>query len=76
MYTANDCQTAGTIDRPVNDDVANVLEREMEVTIENWYCRVEKEHDLTAIPLSREQRCAHLPEMLHDRVTRLRRQFL
>ena len=54
------------------DNVANVLERETEVTIDNWYSRVEKENDLITVPLSREQRCAHLPEMFRDLVTRLR----
>jgi hypothetical protein len=57
---------------PVYDDVASVLERETEVTIENWYGRVEKERGLITITLSREQRCAHLPEMFRDLVTRLR----
>jgi hypothetical protein len=57
---------------PVNEDVAGVLERETEVTIDNWYSRVEKENDLISVPLSREERCAHLPEMFRDLVTRLR----
>jgi len=41
-------------------DVATVLER------------VEQELDLSAIPLSRKDRCAHLPEMFVDLVNRLR----
>ena len=57
---------------PVNDDVASVLERETDVTIDNWYSRVERENDLITVPLSREERCAHLPEMFRDVVTRLR----
>ncbi len=57
---------------PVNDNVANVLERETDATIDNWFGRVEKENDLITIALSREQRCAHLPEMFRDIVTRLR----
>jgi hypothetical protein len=57
---------------PVNDNVANVLERETEETINNWYSRVEKENDLITVALSRQERCAHLPEMFHDIVTRLR----
>jgi hypothetical protein len=40
---------------PVNDDVASVLERVTEVSIENWYGRVEKENDVITVPLSREQ---------------------
>jgi hypothetical protein len=57
---------------PREDNVANVLERETEVTIDNWYSRVEKEKELISIVLDRDQRCAHLPEMFRDLVTRLR----
>lgn len=53
-------------------DIATVLERETQVTIDNWYNRVESELDLASIPLSREDRCAHLPEMFRDLVGRLR----
>jgi hypothetical protein len=56
----------------VSENVANVLERETSETIDNWYGRVEKENDLITVALSREQRCAHLPEMFRDIVTRLR----
>jgi hypothetical protein len=57
---------------PTNDNVANVLERETPATIDNWYGRVEKENDLITVPLNRDQRCAHLPEMFRDIVRRLR----
>jgi hypothetical protein len=53
-------------------DVATVLERETQVTIDNWYARVESELDLSTVPMSREDRCAHLPEMFLDLVNRLR----
>jgi hypothetical protein len=53
-------------------DVASVLERETATTIDTWYTRVEAEKDLTNIPLSRKDRCAHLPEMFKDLVFRLR----
>ena len=56
----------------VSENVANVLERETSGTIDNWYGRVEKENDLITVALTREQRCAHLPEMFRDIVTRLR----
>jgi hypothetical protein len=52
-------------------DVATVLERETQVTIDNWYNRVEKELE-AGIPLTRDERCAHLPEMFMDLVYRLR----
>jgi hypothetical protein len=53
-------------------DVASVLERETQPTIDNWYARVEAELDLASVPLSRTDRCAHLPEMFRDLVGRLR----
>jgi hypothetical protein len=72
MDASNHPQAIGTLDMPVNDNVANVLERETDVTIDNWYSRVERANDLITVPLSREERCAHLPEMFRDVVTRLR----
>ena len=56
----------------VKYDVASVLEREAQSTIANWYARVEGEADLVNVPLSRRDRCAHLPEMFRDLVSRLR----
>jgi len=56
----------------VQNDVATVLERETQVTIDNWYARVEAELELSTIPLSRTDRCAHLPGMFLDLVNRLR----
>ena len=53
-------------------DVATVLERETQATIDNWYTRVEAERGLRTIPLSRKDRCAHLPGMFRDLVIRLR----
>jgi hypothetical protein len=63
---------AGEFQMPEKFDVATVLERETQVTIDKWYDRVEKEKDLVTIPLSRTDRCAHLPEMFRDLVSRLR----
>jgi hypothetical protein len=53
-------------------DVASVLEREADTTIGEWYKRVEDVPGLVAIPLGREERCAHLPGMFRDLVSRLR----
>jgi len=52
-------------------DVASVLERETVTTIANWYRLVETEPSLTRIRLSQQDRCAHLPEMFRDLVSRL-----
>ncbi len=53
-------------------DVATVLERETQTTITNWYALVEADPELAAIPLSRDDRCKHLPEMFRDLVSLLR----
>ena len=53
-------------------DIASVLARETNATIDNWYDLVEKEPSLAAVPLTRAERCAHLPEMFNDLVHRLR----
>jgi hypothetical protein len=62
----------GALQMPMKYDVASVLERETQSTITNWYSRVEEEPGLVEIPLSREDRCAHLPELFRDLVFRLR----
>ena len=53
-------------------DVASVLEREIQVTIANWYALVRAEPELSAIPLSREDRCMHLPALFRELVSRIR----
>jgi hypothetical protein len=53
-------------------DIASVLERETDTTVAAWYARVEGEADLFSVALTREERCAHLPDMFRDLVFRLR----
>ena len=55
-----------------NDGVADILERETKATIASWLSKVKEEPDIITISLSDEERCAHLPEMFLDIVTRLR----
>ena len=54
------------------ETVADILERQLEVVIKEWLARVEKEPDLTAIPLNYDERTGHLPQLLHDVISRLR----
>jgi len=54
-------------------DVASVLERDTQFTIANWLAMVDEEPDLFSVPLSAKDRCAHLPQMFHDLVARLRK---
>ena len=55
-----------------NDKVADILEREANTMIASWLSKVNAEMDIITIPLSAEDRCAHLPEMFDDIVVRLR----
>jgi hypothetical protein len=48
------------------------LQRERDVTVQNWLKLVEESAELTWIPLGRKQRAAHLPRLLGDIVIRLR----
>ena len=52
--------------------VASILERETLATIHDWLDRVDREDELTCVPLSKEQRTGHLPKLLEELVHRLR----
>ena len=54
------------------ETVADIIERQLDVVIQEWLTRVDKEPDLAAIPLSYQERTGHLPQLLHDVVRRLR----
>jgi hypothetical protein len=51
--------------------VAQILEREQGSLIHDWFTLVEKQEDLTAIPLTYEERSGHLPQLLADVIARL-----
>ena len=52
--------------------VADILEQELDPTIQEWLKLVEKEPDLIRIPLNFDERTGHLPRLLHDVIARLR----
>jgi len=54
------------------ESVADILDRDLDAVIQDWLSRVEKESDLTCIPLNFEERTGHLPQLLHDVIGRLR----
>jgi RsbRD-like negative regulator of sigma factor len=54
------------------ESVADLLESQLDSIIHEWLARVEKEPDLTIIPMSYQDRTGHLPQLLHDVITRLR----
>jgi CheY-like chemotaxis protein len=53
------------------ETLATILERTTDAGIADWYEGVEKEESLMAIPLSREERCKHLPQLFCDLADRL-----
>ena len=59
--------------RPASTEcVADILERDLDATIDDWMAHVEKEPDLARIPLGFKDRTGHLPKLLHDVIARLR----
>ena len=54
------------------ESVASILERDLDATIQDWMKLVERDGELTCIPLSFEDRTGHLPNLLADLVCRLR----
>jgi len=54
------------------ESVADILERDLDDVIQEWLIRVDKEPELTAIPLNYEDRTGHLPQLLRDVIVRLR----
>lgn len=61
----------GPLQKRKIENLAAILERTTEDGIADWYAEVEKESSLMAIPLSREIRCAHLPQLFFDLSRRL-----
>jgi DNA-binding response OmpR family regulator len=60
------------IKRVKPESVASILERELELTIQNWLDTVEQDAELICIPLSRNERTGHLPKLLRDIIRRMR----
>jgi DNA-binding response OmpR family regulator len=61
-----------TIKRAKTESVASILERDSDVTIQNWLDLVEADAELMCIPLARKDRTGHLPKLLQDIIVRLR----
>lgn len=52
--------------------VASILEREALSTIADWLARVNRDNELTPVPLSDRERTGHLPQLMRELVHRLR----
>ncbi len=56
------------------ENVAAVLERELQATIDRWMKRVEEVPSLMEVRLSREERMGHLPQLIEDLIARLQQE--
>jgi DNA-binding response OmpR family regulator len=56
----------------IAEPAADILERNVSTTVSAWYDRVMAEARITQIALSREERTAYLPMLLHELISRLR----
>jgi len=54
------------------ESVASILERDTDLTIQNWLELVDRDTELTCVPLNNLERTGHLPKLLRDVVLRLR----
>jgi CheY-like chemotaxis protein len=54
------------------ESVAMILERAAPSCIEDWFLEVQRDSGLMIVPLTRERRCGHLPQLFRDLVARLR----
>jgi DNA-binding response OmpR family regulator len=58
--------------KPSKESVANILERDANLTIQRWLSRVKEVGDLATLPLSDVDRTDHLPEIIKNIAQRLR----
>ncbi|HTC56916.1 MAG TPA: response regulator [Candidatus Sulfotelmatobacter sp.] len=59
--------------RPLpTESVASILEHDLDATIQDWLALVERDEELTCIPLTFEDRTGHLPNLISDLIYRLR----
>jgi len=58
--------------KPGKESVATLLERDIGVTVQRWLSRVHQIKELTSLPLSDNERTAHVPEILKNITGRLR----
>jgi hypothetical protein len=53
------------------ETVATILDRSTQECIEEWFNHVRVNRELITVPLTREERCSHLPQVFRDLVHRL-----
>jgi DNA-binding response OmpR family regulator len=72
VKTIKDRLALGAHPAPAVESVADILERQAELTIDEWLLKVDVERHLFSVPLSNRDRSSHLPALFRDLVSRLR----
>jgi len=70
--TIRDRLKQGATPVPAVENLANILEQETQSTIKSWLLRVGLEPHIITVRLEDKDRCAHLPQLFRDLVSRLR----
>ena len=70
--TIRDRLKQGATPVPAVENLANILEQETQSTIKSWLLRVGLEPHIITVRLEDKERCAHLPQLFRDLVSRLR----
>ena len=53
------------------ETVATILDRSAPQCIDEWFDQVQADSELTKVPMTREERCRHLPQVFRELVARL-----
>ncbi|MGP0019639.1 MAG: response regulator [Candidatus Sulfotelmatobacter sp.] len=66
-------QDAKSSPTKARESVASILERDAPITMERWLSRVEQVGELSGLPLTADERTDHLPDIIRNIATRLRK---
>jgi ActR/RegA family two-component response regulator len=59
--------------KKAKESVASILERDATLTVQRWLSRVEQVGELNSLPLTADERTDHLPDIIKNIATRLRK---
>jgi ActR/RegA family two-component response regulator len=59
--------------KKAKESVASILERDATITVQRWLLRVEQVGELNSLPLTADERTDHLPDIIKNIATRLRK---
>ncbi len=69
---AKKMRPSGPPARPVKENVASILDRDVAILMQRWLTRVEQVRELAALALAPQERTANLPEIVKSIPVRLR----